>query len=189
MGKSWVPGHLRVPTEKAHRRPVLQLAGASLLVGAALGPQSGLHTPRTHSHTPPRSALIQALVPWRARCQNYGACEEAALGSRAPLGAPMQVITAMDPRSQQHLPFLLLDQPWVLATSVSPPTMCPRHPPTHPESTGLSRTHYPHPLLSFRSPRDPAPGLVGAPGAGWVTWPKKGLVYIPSCVVSSPHTW
>lgn len=166
MGKNWGPDHPQAPTKKAQHRPVLQLAGASLLVGAALGPQNGSHTPWTHSHTPPRSALIQASAPWRARCQNYGGCEEAALGSRAPLGALTLVIIAMGRRSQQHLPFLPLDKPWVLATSVFPPTMCPRHPPTHPESTGLSHTHYPHPLQSFKSPRDPAQGLVGRPGAG-----------------------
>lgn len=166
MGKNWVPDPPQAPTKKAQHRPVLRPAGASLLVGAALGPQSGSHTPWTRSHTPPRSALIQALAPWRARCQNCGGCEEVALGSRAPLGVLILVTKPMDPSSLQRLPFLPLDKPSVLAISVSPPTMCPRHPPTQPESTGLSHTHCPHPLQSFRSPRDPDPGPVGTPGAG-----------------------
>lgn len=72
MGKNWGPDHPQAPTKKAQHRLLLQLVEASLLVGAALGPQSGSHTPWTHSHTLPRSALIQALAPWRARCQNYG---------------------------------------------------------------------------------------------------------------------
>ncbi|XP_036034907.1 endoribonuclease ZC3H12A isoform X2 [Onychomys torridus] len=189
MGKNWGPDHPQAPTKKAQHRPLLQLAGASLLVGAALGPQSGSHTPWTHSHTPPRSALIQALAPWRARCQNYGGCEEAPLGTRALLGALMLVIIPTGLSCQQHLPFLLLDSPWVLATSVSPLTMCPSYPPFQPESTGLSHTLCPHPPQSFRSPRDPAQELAGTPGAGQMKGPKKGPVCTPSCVVSFPHSW